>query len=87
MRLREYVNRSHKNRKQQLTALYHHVYAVDNLRDPITRSSVRPLHGVDGVTWQQYGENLEENLKDFSERLQKGAYRAKPVRRTYITEA
>jgi len=36
------------------------------------------------VTWQQYGENLEGNLKDLSGRLQRGAYRAKPVRRTYI---
>jgi group II intron reverse transcriptase/maturase len=40
--------------------------------------------GVDGQTWQGYGENLEGNLQDLSRRLQHGAYRAKPVRRTYI---
>ena len=40
--------------------------------------------GVDGETWQSYGEQLENNLADLSERLRRGAYRAKPVRRVYI---
>ena len=39
---------------------------------------------MDGETWGEYGENLEENLQDLSARLQRGAYRAKPVKRTYI---
>jgi retron-type reverse transcriptase len=43
--------------------------------------------GVDGVTWQQYNENREENLRDLSERLKNGAYRAKPVRRKFIPKA
>jgi group II intron reverse transcriptase/maturase len=42
---------------------------------------------VDGVTWQQYGEELEENLQDLSVRLKCGAYRARPVRRVYIPKA
>ena len=40
--------------------------------------------GVDGQTWEQYGEALEENLHDLSQRLKRGAYRARPVRRVYI---
>ena len=43
--------------------------------------------GVDGETWRHYGEALEENLQDLSERLKRGAYRAKPVRRVYIPKA
>jgi len=43
--------------------------------------------GVDGETWRHYGETLEENLQDLSPRLQRGAYRAKPVRRTYIEKS
>jgi RNA-directed DNA polymerase len=39
------------------------------------------------VTWHQYNENREENLRDLSERLKRGAYRAKPVRRQYIPKA
>jgi len=34
--------------------------------------------GVDGETWRHYGEQLEANLQDLSERLKRGAYRAKP---------
>ena len=40
--------------------------------------------GVDGETWEHYGENLEANLQDLSQRLKRGAYRARPVRRVYI---
>ena len=36
---------------------------------------------------RHYGENLATNLQDLSERLQRGAYRAKPVRRAYISKA
>jgi group II intron reverse transcriptase/maturase len=43
--------------------------------------------GVDGVTWEQYEQALEENLGDLHARLQRGAYRAKPSRRTYIPKA
>ena len=43
--------------------------------------------GVDGETWRHYGEKLEGNLQDLSERLKRGAYRAKPVRRAYIPKA
>jgi group II intron reverse transcriptase/maturase len=43
--------------------------------------------GVDGETWRHYVEDLEENLQDLSHRLQRGAYHAKPVRRTYIPKS
>jgi integrase len=36
--------------------------------------------GTDGVTWQAYGENLEEKLKDLHERVHRGSYRARPAR-------
>jgi hypothetical protein len=43
--------------------------------------------GVDGETWRHYGEAFEMHLADLSERLKRGAYRAKPVRRAYIAKA
>ena len=43
--------------------------------------------GIDGKTWRQYGEELERNLLDLSDRLRRGAYRAQPVRRAYISKA
>jgi retron-type reverse transcriptase len=43
--------------------------------------------GVGGVTWKQYGEDLETNLQDLAVLLKRGAYRALPTRRTYIPKA
>ena len=40
--------------------------------------------GVDGQTWAAYGEHLEANLRDLSDRLKRGAYHARPVERVYI---
>jgi retron-type reverse transcriptase len=42
---------------------------------------------MDGETWEHYGPALEEHLADLSRRLKRGAYRAKPVKRTYIPKA
>lgn len=73
-----------KDRKQRFTALLHHIYAVEQLRAAYLASKKDAAAGVDGQTWEQYGEKLEENLQDLSARLKRGAYRAKPVRRVYI---
>jgi hypothetical protein len=40
--------------------------------------------GVDGVTWDAYGEGLEHRLADLHGRIHRGAYRALPSRRVYI---
>jgi len=43
--------------------------------------------GVDRLTWKQYGAELERNIEDLHDRLQRGAYRALPSRRVYIPKA
>jgi len=68
----------------KFTALWHHVYDIDRLRECFFGLKRRSARGVDGVTWEQYGENLEENLQDLSARLKRGAYHARPVKRVYI---
>jgi RNA-directed DNA polymerase len=40
--------------------------------------------GVDGVTWSEYGENLDARLLDLQERVHRGSYHPQPVRRVYI---
>ena len=42
---------------------------------------------MDGVTWEDYGEDLEANLRDLHRRVHSGAYRARPSRRVYIPKA
>jgi len=41
-------------------------------------------YGVDKVSAQEYGQNLEENIRQLVERLKRKRYRAKLVRRHYI---
>lgn len=76
-----------KDAKQQFTSLWHHVYNKDRLQLAYMHLNRTGAVGVDRMTWKEYGENLEENLEDLSGRLARGAYRAKPVRRTYIPKA
>jgi RNA-directed DNA polymerase len=82
-RVREVAKR---DRKMKFTTLMHHIYSVDALREAYKGLKRTAAAGVDGVTWRSYGENLEENLSELSSRLKRGAYRAKPVKRAYITK-
>jgi RNA-directed DNA polymerase len=74
---------AHKDRDAKFTALLHHV-SVDRLRAAYWALEPKAAPGVDGVTWHEYGLELEDNLKDLHARVHRGSYRAKPSRRTYI---
>jgi group II intron reverse transcriptase/maturase len=76
-----------KNRKQRCTALLHHVYDVDRLRTAYVALKRDAAAGIDGQTWQQYGEALDANLRDLATRVKRGAFRASSVRRAYIPKA
>ena len=76
-----------KDKKLQFTALLHHIYNLETLRMAYFSLKKEAAPGVDGETWRHYGEQLEVHLQDLSERLKRGAYRAKPVRRVYIPKA
>jgi RNA-directed DNA polymerase len=82
-RIREAVNR---NKKEKLTALLHHV-TVDTLGAAFLALSKRAAPGIDGLTWETYAEGVEEKLQDLHRRVQSGAYRPQPSRRTYIPKA
>jgi group II intron reverse transcriptase/maturase len=66
------------------TSLYHHICDVDNLRACYDELDAHKATGVDGVTKEQYGANLEANLRDLSARLERMGYRPGPKRRSYI---
>ncbi|MGE5636281.1 MAG: group II intron reverse transcriptase/maturase [Nocardioidaceae bacterium] len=72
-----------KDKDARFTALLHHV-DVDRLRAAYGALRPKAAPGVDGVTWHDYGQDLEANLRDLHARVQRGSYRAKPVRRAYI---
>ena len=74
-----------KDRDAQFTALMHHV-DLSRLWRAYVAISPKASPGVDGVTWESYGENSRANLEDLLERLHSGAYRAKPSKRAYIAK-
>lgn len=75
-----------KDKQVKFTSLMHHIYNLSTLREAYYELKRDAAAGVDGATWQWYGEELEQNLADLSARLRRGAYRAKPVRRVFITK-
>src|SRR3989454_664672 len=79
--------RALKDKKLKFTSLMHHITAIDTLREADYSLKRDAAAGIDGQTWRHYEESLEENLQDLFGRLKRGAYRAKPVRRTYIPKA
>ena len=81
LRIRE---KARKEPDLVFTSLYHHVTDLDNLRACYEALDGTKAVGVDGVTKEQYGENLEESLHKLSGRLKRMGYRPQPRRRSYI---
>ena len=74
------------DRKLQFTNLLHHV-TVGLLEQSYRKLKRDAAPGVDGVTWEEYGEGLEAKLKDLHDRIHRGAYRPQPSLRKYIPKA
>ena len=72
-----------QGKKVRFTALLHHI-DVDTLQQAFYALRRKAAAGVDGVTWQDYEDDLEPRLQDLHARVRRGAYRPQPSRRTYI---
>ncbi len=72
--------------KLKFTALLHHV-SIDLLRSSYHSLKKQAAPGVDGMTWEEYGRDLEERLADLHGRIHRGAYRAQPSRRVWVPKA
>jgi group II intron reverse transcriptase/maturase len=70
-------------KKEKFTALLHHVDRA-LLRTAYLALKREAAPGVDGMTWDEYGEDLERRLEDLHGRIHRGAYRAQPSRRRFI---
>jgi group II intron reverse transcriptase/maturase len=82
-RVREVARR---DKDARFTALLHHV-SLERLVMAYWALSPKAAPGVDGVTWQDYGQDLVANLRDLHGRVHSGRYRARPSRRAYIPKA
>jgi group II intron reverse transcriptase/maturase len=72
--------------KQKFTALLHHI-SIDLLRESYNSLKKKAAPGVDGMTWREYGEDLEARIGDLHGRIHRGAYRARPSRRAWILKS
>ena len=85
--LRRIGEKARKEPELVFTSLYHHVTDVDNLRACYDALPGNRAVGVDGVTKEEYGKNIEENLQDLSGRLRRMGYRPQSKRRSYIPKS
>jgi len=74
---------SENNSKEVFTSLYH-LLNKEMLMQCHKELDGDKAVGIDGITKQQYQDNLDENIGSLFERLKKKLYRPQPVRRTYI---
>jgi retron-type reverse transcriptase len=61
-----------------------HLIDVPALRRAYDRMRKDAAVGVDGMTKEQYGQDLEERLRDLHARLKSKRYRHQPIRRVHI---
>lgn len=62
---------------------------LSHMRAPLLKEAYQRLRrhaatGVDRVTWTEYGERLDERLRDLEHRVHRGSYHPQPVRRVHI---
>ncbi|HSR50288.1 MAG TPA: group II intron reverse transcriptase/maturase [Acidobacteriota bacterium] len=76
--------RARKDPKARFTSIYHFVMDLDLLRDCFRQMGKGKAPGVDGVTKEEYGRDLEGNLRRLLQRLAQMSYRPQPVLRRYI---
>ena len=72
-----------RDRRQKFTNLLHHLTA-ELLRASFFELKRQAAPGIDGETWHNYAVDLERRIEDLHRRIQRGAYRAKPSKRSYI---
>jgi group II intron reverse transcriptase/maturase len=72
-----------REKKLRFTSLVHLVNA-ENLKLCYTELKRNKAVGVDAMTVEEYGINLDERLKSLVERMKSKRYQPQPVRRVYI---
>ncbi len=79
-RIREAAKR---DKTRRFTNLLHHI-TEDLLDAAYHKLNPKAAEGIDEVTWQEYGEGLQERLTVLRDQIHRGSYRTKPSRRIWI---
>ena len=75
--------RARQGPKLQFTSLAH-LLDVGFLRGCYAELGRDRASGIDGVSWQDYGKQLDENLENLVMRLKAKRYKPQPAKRVYI---
>jgi len=75
--------RARKNPKFQFTSLAH-LLNEGFLKKCYFELGRDRASGIDGVSWKEYGENLDENISNLVPRLKAKRYRPLPAERIYV---
>lgn len=75
-----------KDKEKVFNNLFCH-FNMENLREAFHAQDGSKAVGIDGITKEQYGRSLEENLQVLLARLHKGTYRPQPKRSVEIPKA
>jgi group II intron reverse transcriptase/maturase len=85
-KLKLITEKAKRDKSLKFTSLIHHINE-ENLARCYQELKREKASGIDNVTVKEYGENLEENIRDLVERLKTKRYRSQPVKRVYIPKA
>lgn len=82
-KLNQITAKAKQEKRLKFTSLVHHVNE-ENLAQCYGELKRGRASGIDGVTVEEYGKNLKENLQKLVAKLKDKSYRPQPVRRVYI---
>jgi retron-type reverse transcriptase len=81
--LQKVAERAKRDPKAQFHSLAHLIDEASLIRS-FNRLRKDAAVGVDGVTKEQYEQNLKQNFQDLHERMRTKRYRHQPIRRVHI---
>jgi RNA-directed DNA polymerase len=85
-KLLKVAERAKREPETRLLALAH-LMDEELLKEAFDRIRKEAAVGVDGVTKEEYGAHLEENIRALHTRMREGRYRHQPIRRVHIAKA
>jgi group II intron reverse transcriptase/maturase len=77
------TEKAKRDKRLKFTSLIHHINE-ENLARCYQELKRDKACGIDDVTVEEYGRNLQENIRDLLARLKSKRYRPQPVKRVYI---
>jgi RNA-directed DNA polymerase len=78
--------RARQKKKEKFTALLHHINP-DTLKFAFYALKRDAAPGADGMTWEEYEQDIDGRIEDLHGRVHRGAYRPQPSRRVFIPKA